>query len=125
MTEKRKVGRPSGTKVLGTDKATEQRATFIIRKDLLHKIKLIANAESLRIFNENNQVTTVKLKVVLNNAVEEYIRSYEEKYGELKWSVLLIGFRALQLLQGFFIVKKNCIHLINNIIILPPNEEIN
>ena len=83
MTEKRKPGRPSGTKRVDPETAIEQRATFIVRKDLLSKIKKIAEAESLRVSIENNQEITVKFKIIVNKAFEEYISRYEEKYGEL------------------------------------------
>lgn len=83
MEEKRKPGRPVGTKRHNPDTATEQRATFIVRKDLLQKIKLIAQAESKRVSVKGDQEATVKLKVIVNNAFEEYINKYETKYGKL------------------------------------------
>ena len=83
ITEKRKAGRPKSDNTIGTESATEQRATFILRKDLLKKIKLLAEAEGRRISIEGIEAT-VKLKIVVNNALDEYIRSYEVKYGELK-----------------------------------------
>lgn len=83
MEEKRKPGRPVGTKRFDPATATDQRATFIVRKDLLQKIKLIAQAESVRVSQASNQEATVKLKIIVNKAFEEYIERYEELYGEL------------------------------------------
>jgi hypothetical protein len=77
-TKTKKVGRPKTnfkeiekTSQDGT-KAGETRATFIVREDLLDKIKGLAYWECIQI------------KDVVNKFLEEGIRAYEEKNGEVK-----------------------------------------
>jgi hypothetical protein len=76
--ESTKKGRPkTSTKVVtkSTQEGTkegEARATFIVREDLLEKVKLLAYWER------------VKIKDVLNDALAEHINRYEKKSGELK-----------------------------------------
>ena len=54
------------------DNENETRATFIIKEDVLNKLKSIAYWER------------IKIKEALNNALEEYIDNYEKKNGEIK-----------------------------------------
>jgi len=83
MEEKRKPGRPVGTKRHDPETAKEQRATFIVRKDILQKIKLLAQAESRRVSIQGDQEAAVKLKVVVNDALDQYVTKYEKKHGSL------------------------------------------
>ena len=83
MTKKRKVGRPRGSTTKDPATATEQNATFVVRKDLLGKIKLLAQADSYRQTVEDGQMVTVKLKDVVNQALDQYVNKYERKYGKL------------------------------------------
>ena len=83
MTEKRKPGRPFGTKTVDPATSTEQNATFVVRKDLLQKIKLLVQAESFRRTVETNQMVTIKLKDVVNEALDQYVTKYEKKHGQL------------------------------------------
>lgn len=46
MIEEKNAGRPFGTKKVDPAKATEQKATFIVSKVLLNKIKLLVQTES-------------------------------------------------------------------------------
>ena len=84
MEEKKKAGRPFGTKRVDPATATEQNATFVVKKVTLNKIKALAQAESYRQTVERKQVVTIKLKDVVNSAFDAYIDRYEKKYGELK-----------------------------------------
>jgi hypothetical protein len=76
--EKKKRGRPTTVNKLITKssqegtKENETRATFIVREDLLDKLKNIAYWE--RIF----------LKEVINTALQEAIDKYEKKNGDIK-----------------------------------------
>jgi hypothetical protein len=54
------------------DNDNETRATFIIKEDVLNKLKSIAYWER------------IKIKEALNNALEEYIDKYEKKNGQIK-----------------------------------------
>ncbi len=72
------AGRPKSNKKIGSENSTEQRATFIIQKDLLSKIKSLAETESKRLSIEGIEVT-VKLKSIVNKALEEYIDRHENK----------------------------------------------
>lgn len=83
MSDKKKPGRPKGSTRVNPETALEKRATFIVRKDLLGKIELLVKAESYRLTLVNKQVTNVKLKDVVNDALDEYVTGYEEKHGEL------------------------------------------
>lgn len=53
-------------------KTDETRATFIVREDLLEKLKAIAYWERLNI------------KDVINEALDRYVGAYERQNGELK-----------------------------------------
>lgn len=81
--ERKKAGRPFGTKKVDPATATEQKATFIVSKVLLNKIKLLVQAESYRQTVEEKEVVTVKLKDVVNEALGDYVEKYEKKHGEL------------------------------------------
>ena len=83
MTEKKKPGRPAGTKRVDPETALEKRATFIIRKDLLNKVQLLAVSESYRQTVEVGHLVTVKQKDIVNNALDEYVTKHEEKHGKL------------------------------------------
>jgi hypothetical protein len=48
---------------------------------------LLTKAESYRLTLINKQVTTVKLKDVVNDALEEYVTDYEKSYGDLNKDV--------------------------------------
>jgi len=76
--EKQKAGRPkTSTREItkssqeGT-KENETRATFIVREDLLEKLKAVAYWDR------------VLIKDVLENALIEYLSRYEEKKGKVK-----------------------------------------
>lgn len=76
--EKPKKGRPvTSTREItkssqeGT-KEGETRATFIIKEELLDKVKALAYWERL------------KIKDVLNTALEETVARYEKKHGDIK-----------------------------------------
>lgn len=78
QSEKKKVGRPitnlkeySKSSQEGT-KEGETRATFIVNEELLDKLKAVAYWDRLRI------------KDVINQALEDAITKYERKNGELK-----------------------------------------
>jgi hypothetical protein len=74
----KKVGRPkTSTKVISKSsqegtKENETRATFIVREDLLEKLKAIAYWDR------------VMIKEVINTALEEAVSKYEKKNGDLK-----------------------------------------
>jgi hypothetical protein len=53
-------------------KSDETRATFIVREDLLEKLKAVAYWERLNI------------KEVINEALDRYVGAYERQNGELK-----------------------------------------
>ena len=53
-------------------KQNEIRATFIVDEEKLEKLKAVAYWDRL------------KIKEVLNNALEEYLENYEKKNGEIK-----------------------------------------
>jgi hypothetical protein len=53
-------------------KSDETRATFIVREDLLEKLKAVAYWERLNI------------KKVINEALDRYVGAYERQNGELK-----------------------------------------
>jgi hypothetical protein len=73
-----KVGRPkTSTKVISKSsqegtKENETRATFIVREDLLEKLKAIAYWDR------------VLIKEVINPALEEAVSKYEKKNGDIK-----------------------------------------
>lgn len=76
--EKPKKGRPvTSTREItkssqeGT-KEGETRATFIVKEEILDKVKALAYWERL------------KIKDVLNTALEEYLARYEKKSGDIK-----------------------------------------
>ncbi len=75
---KKKTGRPRTQKKKITKssqegtKENETRATFIVKEDLLEKLKALAYWERLMI------------KDVINKALEETIESYEAKNGKIK-----------------------------------------
>lgn len=75
---RRKPGRPkTSTKVVvdTTEDGTregEKRATFIVRKDLLEKVKALAYWER------------VAIKDVLEAALEKHINAHERKHGAIK-----------------------------------------
>lgn len=75
---KNRVGRPkTSTKVISKSsqegtKENETRATFIVREDLLEKLKAIAYWDR------------VMIKEVINTALEEAVSKYEKKNGSLK-----------------------------------------
>jgi hypothetical protein len=76
--EKPKVGRPktnfkeiTKSSQEGT-KENETRATFIVREDLLEKLKAVAYWERML------------YKEVVNTALEEYLSRYEKKNGTIK-----------------------------------------
>ena len=78
VVEKRGPGRPrTSTKIVrdtteeGT-KAGEKRATFIVREDLLEKVKAIAYWDR------------VKIKDVMDAAMDKHIQAYEKKHGTVK-----------------------------------------
>ena len=83
MTEKRKPGRPVGTKRVNPETAKDQNATFTIRKDLLEKIKLCTVVEQYRLTIEAKKVVPFRQKDILNRALEEFFDKYEKKYGKL------------------------------------------
>jgi len=74
----KKVGRPkTSTKVISKSsqegtKENETRATFIVREDLLEKLKAIAYWDR------------VLIKEVINPALEEAVSKYEKKNGDIK-----------------------------------------
>jgi hypothetical protein len=74
----KKVGRPkTSTKVVSKSsqegtKENETRATFIVKEDLLEKLKAIAYWDR------------VLIKEVINPALEEAVSKYERKNGEIK-----------------------------------------
>jgi len=75
---KRSPGRPkTSSKILKdtTEEGTrpgEKRATFIVREDLLEKVKAIAYWDR------------VKIKDVMDAAMEKHIQTYEKKHGKVK-----------------------------------------
>jgi hypothetical protein len=75
--DKAKVGRPkTSTKVISKSsqegtKENETRATFIVREDLLEKLKAIAYWDR------------VLIKEVINPALEEAVSKYEKKNGTI------------------------------------------
>lgn len=76
--EKSKVGRPK-TNFKEVTKSSQEgttegetRATFILKEDLLDKVKAVAYWERL------------KIKEVVNTALEEYLSRYEDKNGVVK-----------------------------------------
>ncbi|MDB5013759.1 MAG: hypothetical protein JWQ25_1961 [Daejeonella sp.] len=81
--EKKKAGRPFGTKKVDPATATEQKATFIVSKVLLNKIKLLVQAESYRRTVAKKEPVTVKLKDVVDEALGNYVAKYEQENGEL------------------------------------------
>ena len=78
VVEKRKPGRPrTSTKIVRdtTEEGTkegEKRATFIVREDLLEKVKAIAYWDR------------VKIKDVMDAAMDKHIQAYEKKHGTVK-----------------------------------------
>jgi len=76
--EKRKAGRPKTSRKVPKDtteegtKEGEKRATFIVREDLLEKVKAIAYWDR------------VKIKDVMDAALEKHIHTYEKKNGTVK-----------------------------------------
>ena len=76
--EKRKAGRPKTSGKIPKDtteegtKEGEKRATFIVREDLLEKVKAIAYWDR------------VKIKDVMDAALEKHIHTYEKKNGTVK-----------------------------------------
>jgi len=78
VVEKKKPGRPrTSTKVPKdtTEEGTkegEKRATFIVREDLLEKVKAIAYWDR------------VKIKDVMDAAMDKHIQAYEKKHGTVK-----------------------------------------
>jgi len=77
--DKKKVGRPKDltkrkpekTSQEGT-KNDETRATFIVKEDLLNKVKALA-------YWEREQI-----KETINSALQNFIYQYEDKNGEIK-----------------------------------------
>jgi hypothetical protein len=76
--DKNKVGRPrtqfkeiKKSSEVGTIEG-ETRATFIVRESLLEKVKAVAYWDRL------------KMKDVINIALEEYLSRYEKESGEIK-----------------------------------------
>ena len=78
VVQKKKPGRPrTSTKVPKdtTEEGTkegEKRATFIVREDLLEKVKAIAYWDR------------VKIKDVMDAAMDKHIQAYEKKHGTVK-----------------------------------------
>ena len=78
VVEKRKAGRPKTSRKIPKDtteegtKEGEKRATFIVREDLLEKVKAIAYWDR------------VKIKDVMDAALEKHIQTYEKKNGTVK-----------------------------------------
>lgn len=75
--ERPKGGRPSSGKIATSSaeegtREGEARVTFIVRKDLVDKVKGIAYFEDLRYGD------------VVNSALEEYTSKYEKKNGRIK-----------------------------------------
>lgn len=72
-----KVGRPSSGRIPSSSaeegtREGELRYTFILRKDLVDKVKGLAYFEDLRYGD------------VVNSALEEYIEKYEKKNGKIR-----------------------------------------
>ena len=78
VVEKRKAGRPRTSTKIPKDtteegtKEGEKRATFIVREDLLEKVKAIAYWDR------------VKIKDVMDAAMDKHIQAYEKKHGTVK-----------------------------------------
>ena len=78
VVEKRKPGRPRTSTKIPKDTTEEgtkegaQRATFIVREDLLEKVKAIAYWDR------------VKIKDVMDAAMDKHIQAYEKKHGTVK-----------------------------------------
>ena len=76
--EKRGPGRPRTSTKVPKDtteegmKEGEKRATFIVREELLEKVKAIAYWDR------------VKIKEVLDAALDKHIQAYEKKHGTVK-----------------------------------------
>ena len=88
----KKVGRPkTSTKVItqgntpedGT-KEGERRATYIVKKEAIEKIEAIAYWESYNQTIKNKQPTTVMIKDVVGEALQEYILKWEKKNGPVQ-----------------------------------------
>ena len=78
VVEKRGPGRPRTSTKIPKDtteegtKEGEKRATFIVREDLLEKVKAIAYWDR------------VKIKDVMDAAMDKHIQAYEKKHGTVK-----------------------------------------
>ena len=67
----KKTGRPKKSSQEGTREG-ETRATFIVKEELLEKLKAVAYWER------------VMIKDIVNNALQEYVDAYRKKHKEIK-----------------------------------------